>query len=289
MSYFLKSLALCLFLSPVFALEKDNSIESPPPSHITISIPQNEEDKYKHEELSGQIDTLEDVENAGCAIGCLRAMRTCSTSTAGFFGFISGLGNTVKTTLTTLSVLGDYSPELKKYLGIASTVVNSTTLVANIIATSSSSFALANQKELQDIEDQIAAVLAKYNNIESKPQLKAPRLSKEDQKQLTTLQERYESITNLNCCEKGCFSCWNFLFGHTRSLSLTLEFICNIANLIMVPIATIPIWDPQVETALKITVVATESASVFFNKWSQQAQKRKEEMIKLRHNLDQYN
>lgn len=322
MRYLLKTFVLLLFLYPAFAAEQDNTkddiIDAFSPSHVIIKIPKEEnttdteisiseeeqrpsispQNKFGWREsddpeqgrFSGLIDTLEEVENAQCTICCLRTARTWGTGATGLFGFLGGIGNTAKTTLTTLSVLGEYSSELKKYLGITSTVVNASALIANKISSAASFLARANQKELQDIEDQIAAVLKKYQGKQSSPLFKAsPRLSKKDQKTIINLQERYKNITSLNGCEKGCFSFLNSFFSYTSTFSQIMEFICNTGNLVMVPIATLPVWDSQTARALSITVIVIESASVFFNQWSQQAHTINKKMTILKNDLDKYN
>lgn len=324
MQHFLMPFVFLLSVAAVFAAENDAQHDLIPPSHVIIEIPQEEnipdtvihiiEDTEEHTQVKFkasnqaplsadenepdditqggyQIDTLEDVESAGCAIGCLQKARTGSTFAAGLFSFFGGLGNTAKTALITLSALGGYSSEHKRYLGITSAAVSAASLIANKISSASSALALANQKELQDIEDQIATVLAKYEEKQAPLLLKATqiKLSSQDQKTVTELQERYKNITSLNGCEVGCFSFLNSFFSCTSTFSQVMEFICNTTNLVMVPLATCTIWDPQTAQALDIAVIIIESTSVFFNQWSQQAQRLNQASASLKKELDKYN
>lgn len=308
-----------LLLSPTFAAEKGDNLTINP-VNITLEIPQkknkiNTISTNNDQELPidiiqvfpqtstsidleqgdnpNKIDTLEDVENTGCAICCLQTIRTGSTVATGLFGLLGGLGKTAKTALITLSVLGQYSSDLKKYLGITSTIVSGTTIIANIISNRAAALALSNQKELQEIEDEINEVWAKYNIKQALPLFKANpshvNLSIKDQKTITKLQERHDNITNLNDCEKGCFSFLNSFFSCSSGCSQFMGLICNISNLVMVPLATLPLWDTQTAQALAISVVVIEAGSVFFQEWSQQAKQTNKIMTNLKNELDKYN
>lgn len=292
MQRLLKFFVFLLLLSPALAAENDDISNITSSPHIKIeSLKEDEAGDLEQGRTPDKIDTLEEVEEASCAVCFLRTSRTWSIGTTGLFDFLGGLGNTAKTALITLSALGDYSPSTKKYLGITSTVISAVTLITNKISGVASAFAIADQKKLQDIENQIATVLGKYHEKPVSHTFKASniKLSKEDQETIINLQERYKNITSLSGCEIGCFSFLNSFFSCTSSFSQIMEFICNASNLVMVPLATLPVWDDDTARALDITVIIIEAASVFFKQWSQQAKTTNTSITNLKNKLDQYN
>ncbi|WP_032112389.1 hypothetical protein [Candidatus Paracaedibacter symbiosus] len=236
------------------------------------------------------INNMDDVENAGCGICCLRTGRSLGSITAGVSGFTKGIGSACRTGLVSLSTLGEYSPEAKKWLGITSTIVSVITIISGQLADIASDWAVENQKALKQIEERIAEIIAQSQTASASPNLKGIRhkLSPNIQKEYENLQARYEHLTSLTSLESWYFSFSKCCLPNTYIVSKILELLFSVGNLVMIPISTIPTWDPTTALALNICVISLEALSYIFQGIAEQSPTLNKSIINLKNELDKY-
>lgn len=241
-----------------------------------------------------RIETIEDVENAGYCIGCLEATRGFWTVSTGIFDFLGGIGNPTKSALVAMSNLGDYSPDVRRWMGVTTILVSASTLTCNMLAQFGYGRATNAQRELKEIEGKIKKILKKYDN--SSPQsptlLKIKNSSKKistlDQKKIDILEKRYSELTDLSGCEKSYFSFSNCFLRNIHSTAGVMEVLLNIGNFVMVPLSTIPSWDPTTTTVLSILTVCIEGGSIFAAQMKRQSESTNRSIIELEKDLEEY-
>lgn len=280
-----------------------------------------------------RIKTLEDVENAGCSVQCLQATRGFWTISTGIFDFFGGIGNPTKAALVTISTLGNYSNEVRKIMGITTTLVSAGTLTFNMLARLGYKRATEAQKELGEIEQKIEAILDKYNKktpkslekatlgedalfekyhitegfspesptgiklkmspnklpLNKNARKKAKKELEVDKLKLEKLQKRYSELTELSEYEKSYFSFSNCFLRNIHSTAGIVEILCNIGNLVMIPLSTIPVWDPVTATALGIVTVCIEGGSIFSSQMARQSELINQSVVDLESDLEEFN
>lgn len=322
----------------------ETDLISEPPSPIFkkstdyLSSPDDKGDEFESRGTSPsdlgdiplRMKTIEDVENAGCSVGCLQAKQAFWTISTGIFDFFGGIGNPIKSSMVTISTLSNYSNDLRKIMGISTTIVSAGTLTFNMLAKLGYKRATDAQKELKDIEEKIELILQKYNQEIPKSLEKAkldddilfeqcfiiedlaPYLSgvkfkmsptnlttpksknakkglHVDKLKLEKLKKRYSELTELSEFEKSYFSASNFFLRNIHSTADITAILCNASNLVMIPLSTIPVWDPVTTTALGIVTVCLEGGSILAAQMARQSESTNQSVVSLENDLEEFN
>lgn len=274
------------------ASQEEEIDESGGPAQVNV------QSRYKtseEDDESGEIRIIledeKDIKNASCGICCLKTSRSFWSIATSWFGFGEGITSACQTSLVTLMTLGDSSPKLKKWLGAAATIVSASNIAFGKLTDSGYKNAIKNQKELQSIEKRITEILNANQEPTMSVKFKGNRLnlSATIQQEYDGLLERYQDLTKLTSCENCYFSCSNYFLRGVHTVSKNLELLCKVGNLIMIPLSSIPVWEPTTATNLGIAVICLEGGTILFKEIAKQSRATNKSMRNLKKDLGTYN
>jgi hypothetical protein len=249
---------------PIFIIEPSFSAEN--------------EDHY----IPVRLNTLHDVENIGCEVCCLTTSRKFWTFMTGPLSFLGGVANSVKTALSTTAVVVS-DTTIKKWLGVATTIASISSFTCNVFASYGTRRATTSQHELAEIEEKSSLIIEKY--MPTTPLLRYShgdhQMTKADQEKLQALEKRYKNLTKLSHCEKSCFSYSNCILRNTQSATEITAHLLDALNIVMVPLATIPVWHNNTLVALNIAILCIEGTNIVVKEIIKRAQLTNNSMIKL--------
>lgn len=229
-----------------------------------------------------RLNTLYDVEHIGCEVCCLTTSRKFWTFMTGPLSFLGGVANSVKTALSTTAVVVSDNT-VKKWLGVGATIASVSSFTCNVLASYGTRRATTSQRELGEIEEKSNLIIEKY--MPTAPLLKYShanhQMTKTDQEKLKALEKRYKNLTELSDCEKSCFSYSNCILRNTQSTAEIAAHLLDALNIIMVPLATIPVWHNDTLVALNISILCVEGINIVVKEIIKRAQLTNNSMIKL--------